>query len=56
MKLDIDENNVNKVESFDDSPVTKETIVKEFNDVFHGLGHIGDSVFVLKSEVKPVFG
>ena len=28
LKLDIDENKVNKVESFDDSPVSKETIVK----------------------------
>ena len=54
LKLDVDENSVNKVDGVDNSPVTKETVVKEYNDVFHGLGHIGDSMFVLSSEVKPV--
>ena len=50
LKLDIDETNVNKVDSFDNSTLTKETVVKEYNDVFHGLGYIGDSMFVLSSE------
>ena len=54
LKLDVDESRVNRVDSFGKSPVTKETVVKECNDVFHGLGHIVDSTFVLNSEVKPV--
>ena len=53
-KLDVDKSRVNGVDSFGKSLVTKETVVKEYNDVFHGLGHIGDSTFVLNSEVKPV--
>ena len=54
LKLDVDENTVNKAESFDNFPVTKGTAVKEYNDVFCGLRHIGDSTFVLISEIKAV--
>ena len=54
LKLDVDESRVNRVDSFGKSPVTKETVVKEYNDVFHGQGHIGDSTFVFNSEVNPV--
>ena len=38
---------MNRVDSFGKSPVTKGIVVRKCNDVFHGLGHIRDSTFVL---------
>ena len=34
--------------------LTTEHILTEYNDVFEGLGHIGDTKFVLDSSVQPV--
>ena len=38
LRLDIDDNNVSKGDSFDNYSVTKETVVKKFTDMFHDLG------------------
>ena len=35
-------------------PLTKDTILREFKDVFKGLGHIGDASFVADATVTPV--
>ena len=35
-------------------PLTKETILRDFKDVFEGLGHIGDASFVVDQAVTPV--
>ena len=35
-------------------PVTEESIIRDYSDLFTGLGHIGQTTLVTKSEVKPV--
>ena len=36
------------------TPITKETLVDKYKDVFHGLGHIGDASIVIDETVTPV--
>ena len=34
--------------------LTKQEILQEYSDVFHGLGHFGDTGFVVDKDAKPV--
>ena len=45
---------IHHVQSENSPNLTQEFILKHYKEVFEGLGHIGDSKFVLKPDSKPV--
>ncbi|KAK3742464.1 hypothetical protein QZH41_002413 [Actinostola sp. cb2023] len=56
-KLDLIKVNVEPVDyvkAEDLTTLTREFILDNYKDVFEGLGHIGDSSFVLNPDIKPV--
>ena len=55
LQFDVDPpQSVHVVESIVKTLLTKETILTAYKDVFEGLGHIGDSTFMVNETVKPV--
>ena len=55
LQFDVDPpQSVHVVESTVKTLLTKETILTAYKDVFEGLGHIGDSTFMVNETVKPI--
>lgn len=57
IKINVDQPinaNVNKVQDVTATPLNKEQILQDYNDVFEGLGNIGTASFTTDPEVKPV--
>ena len=46
--------NVHVVERTPKPPLSKDTILNTFKDIFEGLGHIGNSTYVTDETMKPV--
>ena len=50
LKLDVEIHNIQSLTN----PLTEESILRRYKDVFEGLGHIGDTAFVTDEKVCPV--